>query len=161
MPSGKTHLKIEWMFLVLWAGIAALLVRQREATVVQASLFVAAYVFSMLLLSPDLDLSDSRAHERWGVLRWLWLPYAWAFRHRQLSHHLLWGPLSRVAYIGGLTLAATWVYLEITKSPAPRIRLSAAVLVPICLGVYLPNVEHILADRIVTSHKRRRGRRRL
>ncbi len=161
MPSGKTHLKIEWMFLVLWAAGVVTLVLQGYATQLQALLFVAAYVFSMLFLSPDLDLSDSRAYDRWGVLRWLWLPYAWAFRHRQTSHHLLWGPVSRVAYIGVLALGGTLVYLAITGDPGPRLHVSAGILMPICVGVYLPNVEHILADRIATSAKRAHRRRRL
>ena len=61
--------------------------------------FVSAYLFSMTLLSPDLDLAKSDSYRRWGPLRWLWAPYAAAFKHRRVSHHPLFGPITRIAYV--------------------------------------------------------------
>jgi len=122
----------------------------------QGLLFLGAYVFSMFLMSPDLDLSKSAAFYRWGILRWFWLPYVWIFRHRQTSHHPLLGPSSRILYIGILVLIATFIYLAITGNPGPRLQLSIQLIVPVCLGLYLPNLEHILADRISTSYRRKR-----
>jgi uncharacterized metal-binding protein len=161
MPSGKTHLKIEWTLLALWSAVAAILIHRTEVTLQQTLLFLVSYVFSMLLLSPDLDLSDSTAYERWGALRWLWRPYAWAFRHRQLSHHILLGPLTRAAYLGAIVGGAAWAYVSLTGAPRPHIHLTNSIVVPICLGVYLPNIEHIVADRIVTARRRRNRRGRL
>ena len=161
MPSGKTHLRIETLILVLWAGLSVLLVLREWITSSQALLFLGSYVFSMVLMSPDLDLSKSDAFCRWGVLRWIWLPYAWIFRHRQTSHHPLLGPLSRILYIGILVLAGTFIYLVGTGNLGPRLGLSIELVLPACLGLYLPNLEHILADRISTSCRRKRRRRRL
>ena len=161
MPSGKTHLKIEAMILVLWAGLSVGLMLKEWITISQTLLFFGAYVFSMFLMSPDLDLSKSDAFGRWGLLRWIWFPYAWIFRHRQMSHHPLLGPLSRILYIGILVLAGTFVYLVSTGNPGPRLRLSAVVMLPVFLGLYLPNIEHILADRISTARRRKRRRRQL
>lgn len=161
MPSGKTHLRIEAMILVLWAAGSALLVWRELIAISQALLFLGSYVFSMFLMSPDLDLSKSDAFDRWGMLRWIWLPYAWIFRHRQMSHHLLLGPLSRILYMGTLVLAASFVFLLATGNPEPRLRLSIQVVWPVCLGLYLPNIEHILADRISTLRRRKRRNRRL
>lgn len=161
MPSGKTHLKIESLFLILWIGLSALLVLREWIMISQALLFLGSYVFSMFWMSPDLDLSKSVAFYRWGVLRWFWLPYAWIFRHRQTSHHPLLGPLSRILYIGIVALAATFIYWMATGCPGPRLYLSVQVIVPICMGLYLPNLEHILADRISTLHRRKRRKRRL
>lgn len=161
MPSGKTHLKIESLLLLLWTGLAVLLILREWMTIPQAILSLGSYVFSVLMLSPDLDLSKSDAFYRWGVLRWIWLPYVWIFRHRQMSHHPLLGPLSRIVYIGILVLAATFIYLVSTGNPGPRLQLSMEAVLLVCLGLYLPNLEHILADRISTFYRRKRRRRRL
>ena len=161
MPSGKTHLRIEAVILVLWSGLSVYLVLREWITTSQALLFLGSYLFSMILMSPDLDLSKSDAFYRWGVLRWIWLPYVWIFRHRQMSHHPLLGPLSRIVYIGILVLAATFIYLVSTGNPGPRLRLSMEAVLLACLGLYLPNLEHILADQVSTSRRRKRRRRRL
>jgi len=161
MPSGRTHLRIESMMLVLWGGGAALLLFREAIAMLQALLFVGSYLFSMLLMSPDLDLSSSGAFQRWGGLRWIWLPYAWIFHHRQTSHHPLLGPLSRILYLGTLGAAVTLVYVLARGGPNPRLRVSIQMIWPVCLGLYLPNIEHILADRILTAWRRKRRRRQL
>jgi len=158
MPSGRTHFKIEAALMVAWAAGGLLLVIHGRILPVHSLLFLAGYAFSMLFLSPDLDLADSRANRRWGVLRWIWYPYALVFRHRRLSHHLLLGPLSRVGYLAAVGLAMALVAFALVDASGARFRLSARILVPVCLGLYLPNVEHILADRICSRWKRRAPR---
>lgn len=158
MPSGKTHLKIESLLLLLWTGALAPVVLTERVMISQALLFVGSYVFSMFWMSPDLDLSNSVAFYRWGALRWFWLPYVWIFRHRQTSHHPLYGPLSRIIYIGILALAVALIYAASTGNPVPQLRISIQGIIPVCLGLYLPNLEHILADRISTSIRRRRSK---
>ena len=161
MPSGKTHLKIEAILLVVLLGVVTLLTVHSRVNWQQALLFFGSYVFSMFLMSPDLDLSKSDAFQRWGLLRWMWFPYAWIFRHRQISHHPLLGPLSRILYIGILVLVPTWIYLVSTGNPSPRLMLSVNVLLPVFVGLYMPNIEHIAADRISTAYRRKRRRRQL
>ena len=161
MPSGKTHLKIEAILLVVLLGVVTLLAVHARFNWQQALLFLGSYVFSMFLMSPDLDLSKSDAFQRWGLLRWMWFPYAWIFRHRQISHHPLLGPLSRILYIGILVLVPTWIYLVSTGSPSPRLMPSANVLLSVFVGLYMPNIEHIVADRISTAYRRKRRRRQL
>ena len=161
MPSGKTHLRIEAAILALWTGLSMPLMQREWIATSQVLLFLGAYVFSMFLMSPDLDLSESDAFNRWGMLRWIWFPYAWIFRHRQTSHHPLLGPLSRIFYIGILVLATMLVYLAVSGSREPRLQLSIQAVIPICLGLYLPNLEHILADQISTRCRQRRRKRRL
>lgn len=161
MPSGKTHLKIEAVILILWAGVAVVLAMNEWITISQTLLFFGAYVFSMFLMSPDLDLSKSDASSRWGLFRWIWFPYAWVFRHRQVSHHPLLGPLSRILYIATLVLTAIFIYLAITGNPGLRFKLPAEVILPTFMGLYMPNLEHILADRISTVRRRKRRRRQL
>jgi len=161
MPSGKTHLKLEAMILVLWTGLAIVFVLQKWIEGYQALLFLGCYIFSMLFMSPDLDLSKSDAFTRWGWLRWIWVPYARIFRHRQASHHPLWGPLSRILAIAMLFFAAIVVYVLITGNPAPHMSLSLDVWIPGVLGLYLPNLEHIFADGLLTMWRRKCRRHRL
>jgi len=47
----------------------------------------ATYLFSALLLSPDLDLARSDLHNRWDYPRVCWTLYAKLFRHHGLSHN--------------------------------------------------------------------------
>jgi len=147
MPSGRVHLRIEAVCLVCWVGIGAYLLAKGAITYPPLAGFVGSYLFSMLFLSPDLDLPQSRAFRRWGIFRWLWTPYTRLFRHRGLSHRLFLGPLSRVLYLttivglSGLALSL----LDLRIVPAVP---SWRILVAIGFGLYLPNLTHILADRV-------------
>jgi uncharacterized metal-binding protein len=123
----------------------------------EVAAFLCAYLFSSALLSPDLDLAHSHATRRWGPLRVLWLPYAWAFRHRRTSHRPILGPLSRIGYLGLWVVAVTLVVAGIRgegmRLAWPGMRAVAAIVG----GLYLPNLLHIGLDRLDAV---RRGRRR-
>ncbi|MDL5050494.1 metal-binding protein [Oscillatoria amoena NRMC-F 0135] len=96
MPSGATHDRVTLWSLPLITGAAFSLTRNGELTLLVAG----GYLFSGLLLSPDLDL-QSRPYKRWGWLRWLWIPYQKMLSHRSvLSHGLVIGTLLRVFYLG-------------------------------------------------------------
>ena len=94
MPSGKTHDAITFIlavptFVVAWGltGNPAL-----------AALATVAMLFGGLMFGPDLDI-QSRQYTRWGVFRFLWLPYRMMFRHRsRWSHGIIFGTLIRVVY---------------------------------------------------------------
>ena len=53
------------------------------------------------------------------------------------------------------------VVVVITGNPWPRALVSRDGILAIILGLYLPNFQHILADRIVTAWRRKRRRHRL
>ena len=106
MPSGRTHLKIEMIGLLIGTIAVAVLVVEGRIDAWFGGIFLSAYLFSSFFLSPDLDLHNSRATRRWGIARALWLPYSWVFRHRAVSHHLLFGPLTRIAYLGGSSFSS-------------------------------------------------------
>lgn len=157
MPSGTAHARLEIGFLVILAVPAMVLgVIRGWWTETEVAAFAFSYAFSMVFLSPDLDLQDSAASHRWGPLRWLWMPYALAFRHRRASHHPLWGPLGRIVYLGILAAAVGFIVLLVGHRAAPRISLRWTVAVAIVVGVYLPNLLHIAADRLHSAWRRRR-----
>lgn len=62
-------------------------------------LVASGFLLGGLMFGPDLDLR-SRQYQRWGWLRWLWLPYQKRLRHRSfLSHGPVIGTLLRVLYL--------------------------------------------------------------
>jgi uncharacterized metal-binding protein len=155
MPSGKAHLKFELVTLPLWTvGGAVVGVPWKELVI-----FTFSYVGASLLLSPDVDLADSAPARRWGVLRLLWLPYAYFFRHRGISHSILFGPLTRVLYLGFLAFLV-WValYLALGVKLGWRWPPSSFVAAFAC-GVYLSNLLHVLLDHLVSlwRHRNMRG----
>jgi uncharacterized metal-binding protein len=158
MPSGRTHLRIEGVLLAVWAAAAVVCARQEWLGATEIAGFLVAYLFSMFLLSPDLDLAKSDSYRRWGPLRWLWAPYAAAFRHRRVSHHPLFGPLTRIAYVVMMGLAALLVCVVVNRSEAPRLVLPIDLVLAILIGLYLPNLIHILVDGLQSAWVRLRGR---
>lgn len=61
------------------------------------------FLLGGLMFGPDLDIY-SRQYQRWGWLRWIWLPYQSSLRHRSfLSHGPLIGTALRLVYL------ATWI----------------------------------------------------
>jgi uncharacterized metal-binding protein len=158
MPSGRTHLRIEFVFLIVWGAAAVPCAGWGWVGTAEIGGFIAAYVFSMLLLSPDLDLAKSDSYRRWGPLRWLWMPYAAAFRHRRVSHHLLFGPITRIAYVGILALAALLVYVLVSRSATPRLVAPVDLVLAVLIGLYLPNLTHIVVDGLQSLWVRLRCR---
>lgn len=105
MPSGRTHDSITLWSLPLIAGVTF----ERTQNASLTLLLSGGYLFSGLMFGPDLDV-HSQQYKRWGILRWIWLPYRRSMRHRSfLSHGMVIGTLVRIIYllgwlIGGLSL---------------------------------------------------------
>jgi len=161
MPSGRVHLKIEAGLLFGWTALAGFLLASRVISVEGVIAFVLAYAFSALFLSPDLDLARSRAFRRWGLARWLWIPYALLFRHRRLSHHPILGFVTRLAYLGAMIVVVGAVAVVVIGRPVRVGVPSAEALLATAVGAYLPNLTHVLVDRVVSGWRRRFAKRRL
>ena len=96
MPAGKTHDKITLWLTPLIIGGGFWVTRNDRLTLLMAI----AFVFSGLMFGPDLDIY-SRQYQRWGWLRWIWLPYRALLRHRSpFSHGFLIGTVLRLVYVG-------------------------------------------------------------
>jgi uncharacterized metal-binding protein len=110
MPSGKTHDLITVVLAAPTFAVAWAVTRN----FVLATLVTGATLFGGLMFGPDLDV-QSRQYARWGVFRFLWLPYKICFRHRsRWSHGIIFGTLIRVLYFIGMIalVAASGVYLR-------------------------------------------------
>jgi len=61
--------------------------------------FAVGYLLSTFILSPDIDLYFSKPSSRWGVLRFLWLPF-WIFsKHRGITHIPFLGTFIKLFYL--------------------------------------------------------------
>lgn len=77
------------------AGVAFSLTRNGNLTLLVSG----SFLFSGLMFGPDLDIY-SQQYKRWGILRWMWLPYRNSMRHRSLlSHGFLVGTVGRLIYL--------------------------------------------------------------
>ncbi|BBD57480.1 hypothetical protein NIES2109_02470 [Nostoc sp. HK-01] len=95
MPSGQTHDRITLWALPLVAGVSFWQTRSSSVTLLVAG----GFMFGGLMFGPDLDIY-SRQYQRWGYLRWIWLPYQKSLRHRSfLSHGPIIGTTLRVIYL--------------------------------------------------------------
>ena len=110
MPSGKTHDAIT----IILAAPTFAAAWGLTHSVGLACVATLTMLFGGLMFGPDLDI-QSKQYTRWGVFRFLWLPYKMVFRHRsRWSHGIIFGTLIRVIYFTGIIalLAATAVYLR-------------------------------------------------
>lgn len=94
MPSGKTHDAIT----VLLAPPTFVAAWGLTSSVPLATIATCAMLFGGLMFGPDLDI-QSRQYTRWGIFRFLWLPYRLLFHHRsRWSHGIVFGTLIRIIY---------------------------------------------------------------
>ncbi len=162
MPSGQTHDRITLWSLPVVAGGTYLLTTSSDRTLIVAG----AFLFSGLMFGPDLDIYSIQ-YKRWGLLRWLWIPYQKTLKHRSvLSHGIIIGTTVRLLYIAiwlsivgvfATGIAEVWgdvswnwqLWVEIAKKYTYEWTL-------LFIGLELGAISHILSDRIGSFSKRRR-----
>jgi uncharacterized metal-binding protein len=111
MPSGQTHDRITLWALPLVAGVTFWQTRNSGVTLLVAG----GFMFGGLMFGPDLDIY-SRQYQRWGFLRWIWLPYQKSLRHRSfLSHGPIIGTTLRVLYLSCLLAVTAFVALVLVE----------------------------------------------
>jgi uncharacterized metal-binding protein len=154
MPSGKVHLRIELVIFAVCLVFGVVLWLRAQVSGILIVIFLFSYLFSSLFFSPDLDLRQSRAAQRWGIGRVVWIPYARIFRHRALSHHIVYGPLTRILYLGAMLGLVYWLLLRYAGYRAHFPFPSWSVIAAVVFGVYLPNQIHAIADKLWTAVRR-------
>ena len=165
MPSGRTHDRITLWSLPAVAGLTYGHTRSSHLTLIVAGCFL----FGGLMFGPDLDIHRSYHFQRWGWLRWLWLPYQKSVRHRSfLSHGPVIGTAVRVLYlavwIGILGTPAVFVArslweVEWSLSGGARIALRSLSFhsrewLAIFIGLELGAMSHYLSDWVGSAYKR-------
>jgi uncharacterized metal-binding protein len=107
-----------------------------------------SHLLGGLYLSPDLDLK-SIPWKRWGLLKFIWLPYQKFIPHRHwLSHAPVVGSIGRLLYLGlwlSPLVIAFWRYLPALQLGKEFWLVVAAALV----GVELSALNHLLLDGLL------------
>lgn len=166
MPSGKTHDKLTWTFFVPFTFIVWDLIHNIMIT----ATFAIAYLFSSFMFSGDLDLVSQQS-KRWGVLRWIWIPYRKYISHRSdWSHGILLGTIFRIFYLFILIgFFYTVIYLtsknflpdlnkELVRTTEHSLltlnKISSVYYSTIFIGLLCGAAVHTLADESASSIKR-------
>ncbi len=174
MPNHETHdaialLSTPAVALASYTALTAL----GEAPLVAyegAALVSLAHLGGSWLLSPDLDL-DSAIDDRWGPLRFIWVPYMRLIPHRSpLSHSGISGAL-RLGYLwlmlvillrlfgvlgNALGLAVPAYHQQLNAWLLGQVRDSTRPLLLLVAGVIVSDVIHVAADLLLRERRRRR-----
>ena len=137
MPNDKAHGTINLLAL---AVSILILIQYTALGAVELVVLLIAYMFGTFFLSPDMDI-NSTSYKRWGFLRILWWPYKVLFKHRGYSHHLILGPLSRLANLA--LIVVPFMFFAGTYPSVDYIILFSG-------GVWGANTVHVAADFVQT-----------
>jgi uncharacterized metal-binding protein len=111
MPSGRTHDRITMWVLPIVVAVTFWQTRNGNLTLLVAM----GFILGGLMFGPDLDIYSVQ-YQRWGFLRWIWLPYQKSLRHRSfLSHGPLIGTTLRVIYFTTVLSFIAVVFLVIAE----------------------------------------------
>ncbi|MBD2124300.1 metal-binding protein [Trichocoleus sp. FACHB-262] len=163
MPSGRTHDRITLWSLPLVAGLTYGRTQSSNLTLLVAG----GFLFGGLMFGPDLDIY-SRQYQRWGWLRWIWLPYRKMMRHRSFwSHGPVVGTALRLLYLAtwlsalslvGVTIAAALGYAIPDWSTATHLAQQSVLqyspeVMALCLGLELGALSHSCSDWLSSTYK--------
>lgn len=164
MPSGQTHDRITIWALPFIAGVTFWQTRSSSMTL----LIAGGFMFGGLMFGPDLDIYSIQ-YQRWGYLRFLWLPYQKSLRHRSfLSHGPLIGTTLRVLYLCGIVSVAGIVILliaekilnmalnwqEVADNILETINLHSTQFLALFIGLELGAMSHSISDWSNSAYKR-------
>jgi uncharacterized metal-binding protein len=166
MPLGKTHDRITWIFYPPFAYMAW----DFSENITIVTLYSIAYLFSSFMFSGDLDLVSQQSR-RWGILRWIWIPYRKMFRHRsKFTHGIVLGTIIRIVYLFlifsiffSLLYFVTFktspfLHKELTSETAVFLQLTSkqpkTYFLAIFLGLTCGALVHTLSDELFSALKR-------
>ena len=168
MPSGKVHDRIA-LISVLPLFLTGMIIFLPN--LIKIFLFTLASFFCQIMFGPDLDLQSTQ-YKRWGIFRWIWIPYRKIFKHRsRFSHGLLFGPIIRCVYLAlaGFTVLIVLNYmiyqllgLNILLKSIPLtaglvIKLNFIkvyyYLIPVISGLFIGAAIHTFTDKIDSFFK--------
>lgn len=146
MPSGKTHIRINWIVLLVINIL--LIIFSQDIQIKYLIFFNICFILTSYFISPDLDINSS-VYNRWGIFRWIWYPYKELMKHRKKSHSFIWGPISiilnLIIYAAILLLIAASLDLLVGFTYTFQV-LEIIVIITICIIIVC--WVHIIADKI-------------
>ena len=122
----------------------------------------AGVVIATVILSPDMDLFNSRSMDDWGILRLFWWPYAKLVKHRDTMHIPLIGTFVRWLYmLAIISLAIVPIAILLRrvgfsmtfKGDTDDITWYLGYLLDAFVGATLADTMHYILDITTTSIK--------
>ena len=168
MPSGRTHDRITLYCLPFVLALSLLTTSLGLTVIIALSFLVGGF-----MLGPDLDI-HSIQYNRWGPVRWIWLPYQKALKHRsKLSHGPIIGTALRVIYLAVWIALLTILTVELLNaiwdaqltwgSIKATVRLLlknyASEWIAILVGLELGAISHSASDVLGSALGRRKRRK--
>lgn len=163
MPNFRAHTVIN---LLSAAGMSYAAVTRYGIDPQRVAISAAAFTVATFFLSPDLDLKHSSPTRNWGFFRWFWRPYQLFFKHRGLSHSLIFSSLTRLGYLLGVATLGL-IGLQVWIDPSPAAIAEQASILPgpasavlsahgvtlatASVGIALSDTCHIVADRFFSA----------
>lgn len=138
---GYQHTAVNTACTLLGCGALALLGYPQTAAALAAGL-----AFGTLLVTPDLDLRRNDARRNWGLLHFIWAPYAALSKHRGMSHTYLVGPTIRLLYLALWVAPIVWLISRVQPFPLPDV--SGRLLALASIGYFIAQWLHLLCDGI-------------
>jgi uncharacterized metal-binding protein len=164
MPSGRTHDRITMWVLPIVVAITFWQTRNGNLTLLIAT----GFMLGGLMFGPDLDIYSVQ-YQRWGFLRWIWLPYQKSLRHRSLlSHGPVIGTTLRIIYFLTI-LSVIAIVLLLIAEKVGNVALSWQTLgdgilnalvsyksefIALFLGLEFGAMSHYLSDWTGSAYKR-------
>jgi len=106
-----------------------------------------SHLLGGLYLSPDLDLK-SLPWKRWGILRFLWLPYQRIPHRHWLSHAPVVGSIGRLLYLGLWVSPVAIAFLK-ALPPLQMGREFWYAVAAVLIGIELSALNHLLLDGLL------------
>lgn len=148
MSQYKTHTKFNLLLALplLLAGLFYFIHPRREYAITFASTFV----YSTLFMNPDMDLAHQiKLRSLRGVLSLPFRLYSRVFKHRGLSHSLVFGSLTRIVWLSAIALLIFYLTNQILPSKTSFVkffhRYEPFILFGF-FGVFIADLCHLLLD---------------
>ena len=149
MPNYTSH--IIFNFVVLFI-IYIVIYDENILTLSQLIIFSLSYLIGTTLITPDLDIK-SKCSKWLGILS---LPYRKILKHRGISHHWLFGILTRIVYFSLilmifissfllLTEYNVFIFLNITFQLFVEYKIETFLFF---IGLFLSNLMHVFLDKL-------------
>ncbi len=141
MASGKNHDRA-----ILFASPLVLVVGCYQFGLEVGIITGASHFLGGYWLSPDLDIK-SRPFLRWGILRFMWLPYQRFIPHRSpLSHAPVLGSVIRLLYLAVL-FSPFWVLFPGLNQV--QWAMNWGKVAAFLIGIELSALNHLLLDGLL------------
>ncbi|MGL5380740.1 metal-binding protein [Clostridium sp.] len=169
MAAGKTHDKITVAFspivIIILTIVNVEFINEVENIIILTFVGLSVYIFGGYMFSGDLDIK-SREYNRWGKIKFIWIPYQKFFSHRSIfTHGFILGPTVRLIYIYIiyiLILAVLYSFTIINVSTIDIVNITFELIkgndilfINIGLGIYLGSGLHTATDIIYSFLKKK------